>query len=198
MENKDKLNEKRYNYNRDPINMEKRRNYMNKYLRELSEDKKEEYQKLKTEKSKRYYEMNKEKVKLRNELNKEKSKKYQKEYTSSGRRKEVQRIRKENDLVYKMIVSIRSRIGNSIRSRGYLKNSHTYEILGCSYEEFKVWIENKFVEGMCWENYGMWQYDHIIPISSATSEEDVIRLNHYTNFQPLWEPDNRKKYNKIL
>jgi hypothetical protein len=30
-----------------------------------------------------------------------------------------------------------------------------------------------------------WDIDHIIPISSAKTKEDIIRLNHYTNLQPL-------------
>lgn len=39
-------------------------------------------------------------------------------------------------------------------------------------------------------NFG-WDIDHIIPISSAKTIEDVIRLNHYTNFQPLDSYENR-------
>ena len=39
-------------------------------------------------------------------------------------------------------------------------------------------------------NYG-WDLDHITPISSAKTEEDVIRLNNYTNFQPLCSKVNR-------
>ena len=33
--------------------------------------------------------------------------------------------------------------------------------------------------------------DHIIPVSSATTAEEVIRLNHYTNFQLLPSIYNR-------
>ena len=50
---------------------------------------------------------------------------------------------------------------------------------------------------MTWENQGEWHFDHIIPISSAQTEEEVIKLNHYTNFQPLWAEDNLRKSNKI-
>jgi len=39
-------------------------------------------------------------------------------------------------------------------------------------------------------NYG-WDMDHIIPIASAESEEDIIKLNHYTNLQPLCSFVNR-------
>jgi hypothetical protein len=39
---------------------------------------------------------------------------------------------------------------------------------------------------------------NIIPISSACSEGDLIRLNHYTNLQPLWEEDNLIKSNNMI
>jgi hypothetical protein len=51
---------------------------------------------------------------------------------------------------------------------------------------------------MSLDNHGKWHLDHIIPLATATTEEDVIRLNHYTNFQPLWADDNLKKSNKII
>jgi hypothetical protein len=51
---------------------------------------------------------------------------------------------------------------------------------------------------MTLENHGEWHLDHIIPISSAETEEDIMLLNHYTNFQPLWWYDNLKKGAKIL
>lgn len=41
-----------------------------------------------------------------------------------------------------------------------------------------------------YENKGC-NYDHIIPMSCAKTEEDVIRLNHYTNLQPLCSHINR-------
>jgi hypothetical protein len=61
-------------------------------------------------------------------------------------------------------------------------------------------LENQFVEGMNWENYGSkgWHIDHIIPLSSAKTVDEAISLNHYKNLQPLWAVDNMKKGNKIL
>jgi hypothetical protein len=53
---------------------------------------------------------------------------------------------------------------------------------------------------MDWNNKGKrnvsqpqqcWDIDHIIPISSAKTEEDLIRLNHYTNLRPLCSYTNR-------
>ena len=51
---------------------------------------------------------------------------------------------------------------------------------------------------MSWENQGKWHIDHITPLSSAKTEEEVYRLCHYTNLQPLWAEDNLKKGSKIL
>ena len=75
----------------------------------------------------------------------------------------------------------------------------TIEILGCSYEDFRIYIESKFECWMTWENHGIyngelnygWDIDHIIPLSSVETEEDIIRLNHYTNLQPLCSYTNR-------
>jgi hypothetical protein len=51
---------------------------------------------------------------------------------------------------------------------------------------------------MNWENKNKWEIDHIIPISIARNEEEIIKLNHYSNLRPLWRKDNRDKSNKIL
>ena len=75
----------------------------------------------------------------------------------------------------------------------------THELLGCSLEEFKVYLESKFEPWMSWGNYGKyngeyeygWDIDHIIPVSSAQTEDDIIRLNHFTNLQPLCSKFNR-------
>lgn len=80
--------------------------------------------------------------------------------------------------------------------------SKTVDILGCSLKEFQQYIENKFENWMTWENYGnpsdgllekskTWDLDHIIPLSSAKSREDVLKLSHYSNYQPLCSYINR-------
>jgi hypothetical protein len=109
------------------------------------------------------------------------------------------KARLKTDPLFKLTCNIRSLISSSIK-RGYSKKSKkTTEILGCNFEEFKTYIESKFETWMSWEKYGRyngelnygWDIDHIIPISSAKTEEDVINLNHYTNFQPLCGYTNR-------
>ena len=62
------------------------------------------------------------------------------------------------------------------------------------------YLESKFETGMTWDNYGYygWHIDHIITLSSVSSEDEVYKLCNYTNLQPLWAEDNLKKSNKIL
>jgi len=101
------------------------------------------------------------------------------------------------DPLFKLTSNIRTLIRISIKGKGYTKKSKTYQILGCTFEEFKQHLENKFTEGMTWDNAGKWHLDHIYPVSRATDEQHLIQLNHYTNFQPLWAKDNIKKSNNI-
>ena len=54
-------------------------------------------------------------------------------------------------------------------------------------------MENQFIDGISWENYGEWHIDHIIPLSTSKSIEEINRLCHYTNLQPLWAFDNLSK-----
>lgn len=71
------------------------------------------------------------------------------------------------------------------------------EIVGLDKEEFKSYIQNKFTEGMSWDNYGKWYLDHIIPLCNAKDENEALLLNHYTNLQPLWAEDNLRKNRKL-
>ncbi len=96
--------------------------------------------------------------------------------------------KRKKDKVFNFSCNVRSLISHSFEranGKGLIKNLSTEEILGCSIEEFRKYIESKFQEGMTLENYGKWHLDHIIPISLAQTEEEVIKLCHYSNFQPL-------------
>jgi len=118
--------------------------------------------------------------------------------------KKYHKRKMETDPLYKCATDIRGIIKNSIARRGYKKNSKTHEILGCSFDDFRLYIEKQFEPWMSFFNHGnytgnyseTWQYDHIIPISSGMSEEEIIKLNHYTNFRPLCSKLNNEKSNK--
>jgi hypothetical protein len=142
-----------------------------------------------------YYSRNKERLLLRkkeyddNPINKEKRKQYIKEYNRK------QRLLNKS---YKVRDNISRRIRSAINN-GY-KSKKTLELLGCSIEELKKYLEKQFREGMSWKNYGLygWHIDHIIPCSSfdLTNIDQQKICFHYTNLQPLWAKDNLSKGNK--
>jgi hypothetical protein len=104
------------------------------------------------------------------------------------------------DHIYKFKGNVRTLIKNSFKrgTNQFSKNAKTENILGCTIEEFRIYMYSKFKNGMSFENHGKWHLDHIIPLSKAKTEEEIIKLNHYTNFQPLWAIDNIRKGNKII
>lgn len=113
-------------------------------------------------------------------------------------RKNSHKKRMKNDPLYRLKNGISRLILQSISKKGYLKKSKTNEILGIDYNGFMKHIESQFLDGMTWDNRGEWHLDHIIPVSLGETEEEIIRLNHYTNLQPLWGKDNLHKSNTIL
>jgi|SaaInlV_165m_DNA_1040744.scaffolds.fasta_scaffold21736_2 hypothetical protein len=95
-----------------------------------------------------------------------------------------------------LICIMRGRVGNALKNFSSRKNKkHTMEYVGCSLEILKIHLENKFIEGMTWENQGEWHIDHIKPCASfdLDIEEERHKCFHYTNLQPLWGPDNISK-----
>jgi hypothetical protein len=120
----------------------------------------------------------------------------------NNRKNNYVKNRRSVDPLFKLISNIRSLIGGSFKN-GFSKNTKTVDILGCSFDSFKNYIESKFEDGMNWENHGQssserrWQLDHIIPISLAVDEYEIIKLNHYSNFQPMWESENKSKGNRV-
>ena len=79
----------------------------------------------------------------------------------------------------------------------FIKNK-TFDFVGCEPKMLIKYIEEQFNNGLSWENYGEWHIDHIIPLSSAQTEEELYKLCHFTNLQPMWALDNIKKGSKIL
>lgn len=111
---------------------------------------------------------------------------------------EWQKRKMETDPMFRFISQTRQAIRKSIRKMGYRKSGTTSRILGCDWAQFRKHIEAQFLKGMSWENRSEWHIDHIVPISSASSQEDVLRLNHFTNLRPLWARDNCAKSSKAF
>lgn len=104
----------------------------------------------------------------------------------------------KQDPIFKFKIRNREKINKIFKKNGYSKRISTHQILGCSFEYLKLHIERQFKKGMNWDNRDKWHIDHIIPMATAKTEEDVIRLNHYTNLRPLWAEENLSKSDKII
>jgi hypothetical protein len=118
---------------------------------------------------------------------------------------EYQKTLKQKNPLKKLSHHISTNINNYIKQFVESKNNSTLNIIGLkTWDEFRNHIESQFTEGMNWGNYGQgknnetWHIDHIIPISLAKTEEEVYKLNHYTNLKPMWCSDNIRKSNKLL
>jgi hypothetical protein len=118
---------------------------------------------------------------------------------------EIKRERRKKDPLFKLEDNIRSLIAGSFKKKSIRKNTKTQNILGCTIDDFKKHIESKWESWMTWENHGKyninyktWQLDHIKPVSLALSKEELIKINNYTNFQPLEAMANLKKSNKYV
>lgn len=131
----------------------------------------------------------KECVKEYKKANIDKIKEQKKEYYN-----EYQKHRRKTVPLYKFKKNDRDIVARGIKNEGYSVNTKAYRLLGCCYEEYRSHIEQQFITGMTWDNYGEWQYDHIIPLSFSESEEEIILLFHHSNIQPLWSIDNQAKY----
>ena len=134
-------------------------------------------------------------------ITKNKRKEYEKTYRKVNRSKinEYFKIRKKEDPLFKLSINLRTLIGNSFRNKGVRKGSKTTLILGCTIQEFKEYLESKFESWMNWENYGLyngqpnygWDIDHMIPLNIGKTEDELIKLSHFNNLQPLCSYINR-------
>lgn len=121
------------------------------------------------------------------EANRERVAKYKKNY---------EKERRANNSLFKLSGNIRNLIRNSFNNKGWSKATRTQSILGCDFVTLEAHLISTALK-----NYGYWldcqeyHIDHIIPVSSATTEEELLKLNHYTNLQYLTPEDNLKKSN---
>ena len=181
-----------YKNNSEKIKEQNKKNYYTN--REKNKERRKEYYKNNYEniirKKKEYYKNNLEKIKNEIKEYKKKNTEFFKEYYNNKR---------NTDPLFKLSCNIRARLRVFLKSKNMKKHNKTFDIVGCTPEFLKEHIENQFTEGMSWELFGgSIHIDHIIPLSSAKTEEEIYKLCHYSNLQPLWAEDNLKKSNKII
>lgn len=142
--------------------------------------------------SKDYYEKNSNKIIKRtseySKKNKEKIREQQRVYSKN---------RLATDIKHRLTRNLRNRLYYALKNKEWKKDTHFSEYIGCTREELVAHIEKQFKEGMSWNNYGEFHLDHIIPLSSANTEEELYALCHYTNLQPMWAEENIRKSNNV-
>lgn len=130
----------------------------------------------------------------------EKYKAYRREWMKKWHRKNAKEIyaRRRARPYEKIASTIRARVYECLKKN--YRSVKTEVVIGITFRELKVYLEQMFREGMTWGNYGEWHIDHIIPISSfdLSKEEEQKKAFHYTNLQPLWAKENLQKHAKVL
>lgn len=179
--NRERKNQKRNEWrkNNKEKYLEQCREYRSKNLEKMREKERELYAKRQPqirERKNLWYELNKDKV---------------------NQRKRKWRQGKKSDPMFNLAKRLRDRIYSSFK-RGKFRKTKTLDILGCDWDTARQHLESKFLDGMNWENMGLWHIDHIKPLSSASNEEELRALCHYTNLQPLWAQDNLRKSSKLF
>lgn len=107
------------------------------------------------------------------------------------------RERRRNNPLVKIRANVGTLIANALSNQGYKKSAKSAEILGCSFEQFYNHIESQFAPGQSWLNRQSWDIDHIVPVSFAQTEDELILLNHYTNLRPMWKSLNQSKASSL-
>lgn len=152
-----------------------------------------------------YYEQRKEYLKQYRENNREKARQYNKEYRQKNLEKvkkqiyEIDKRRSREDKLYRLKRCVRSNIKNSFVRKKFSKKLNTQEILQCDINFFVNYLLQTFKNnyGCEWDKIEKVHIDHIIPLATAHTEEEVYRLCHYSNLQLLKEKDNLAKNSKL-
>lgn len=161
--------------------------------------------------SRRYLQIHSNEVRARTKLRRAKKRDELREYYRNYRNKNIDKIRasigrktKErywSDPLFRLEKLIRNRVRSVIKTRRI--NKPTEKIVGCSIPDLIIYLESKFEIGMTWDNYGRgngkWHVDHVMPcaIFDLSKPEHRKRCFHFSNLQPLWEPENLRKHDSV-
>lgn len=96
-----------------------------------------------------------------------------------------------------LIVRLRVRTAKALSGRS--KTLATRELVGCTTEDLRAWIEGQFRGGMSWDNRSRWEIDHHWPLSAfdLSDTRHLAKACHYTNLRPLWRTENRAKKDRM-
>jgi len=195
-------NKKWHAANREKINARMKDYYEENKEKILSRQKErmtlsEEARLAKKERAKRYH---KKSIELRLQSG-EKIRRYNKSRQSDeADRSQINKRRRERyqeDDLFALTARVRALVNKGVRDMNLQKSESTEKYLGCDFATFKNHIESNFKKGISWENRDKWHIDHIVPISTAKTEQEFILLSNYKNLQPMWAEENIAKSNKL-
>ena len=117
-------------------------------------------------------------------------------------RKKYMENRRKTDAFFNFKTNLSAEIYRMFRrapKQRSVKNCKVAKILGLSGKEFYKYLLKTFSDryGREWDGVEKVHIDHIIPLVTAKTEEDIIKLNHYTNLQLLTPEDNMAKGEQI-
>lgn len=161
----------------------------------IKEKRKEEYKQNKDKILKRqkdYYEKNKEDIlEYHHKYNKDNSKILVEKATK------YRKSRKETDEFYRFKLLLRDCIKKSFTRTNHRKTSYSKEIIGTDFETAWNYLKETWRKNYGTEYNGEpYHIDHVKPLATAKTKEDVIKLCHYTNLQMLKPKDNLNKSDK--
>lgn len=150
---------------------------------------------------KKYYEENIDKLRTQKRENSKKFRKDKAEYDKLYRKENKTKIaankkrwetKQKHNPIFKIKRNLRRRVHHALK--GENKSQATFDLIGCSPEEFKSHIESQWEAGMSWDNYGTrgWHIDHIKPCHTfdLSCPEQQKECFHFSNQRPLWATDN--------
>ena len=109
------------------------------------------------------------------------------------KRNERNKKRRREDPLFNLRERLSIRLYHALQIIGVSKSKKTLELLGCTVEFLKQYLESQFQPGMSWNNHSLsgWHVDHIIPWSKCG--ETII-----DNLQTLCNVCNIGKSDLIL
>lgn len=109
--------------------------------------------------------------------------------------------RMQNSPSIRIKQNLSRRIRQALEARNTRKSNRTVQLLGCSIESFKLYLQSNFEPGMSWDAFmrGEIHIDHELPCAlfDLTDPEQQKVCFHFSNLQPLWADDNRKKSDRM-
>ena len=170
---------------------------LNKNIRDYYRNNKEHLDNMRKDRINKRSPEQKEEIRTRNnEYNRGWYERNKQKHHDTGRIRKKER--KKEDPVFKMALNIRDRVLKAFKRGGFAKKTNTKQIIGCSFEELQLHLISTAVN-----NYGyyskeeVYHIDHIIPLCLAKTEEEILKLAHWSNLQYLTPKDNRKKWKHL-